>query len=50
MPCDLTALIDQVVISPFSPIWLFDLVKELIGKLGFDFEVRASGFLDQPFY
>lgn len=50
MPCDLTALIEQVVISPFSPNWFRDAVEETIKKFGFEFEVCASELLDQPFY
>jgi hypothetical protein len=50
MPCDLTALIEQVVISPFSPSWFLDVVRHSIGRFGFEFEVGTSELLDEPFY
>lgn len=50
LPCDLTALIEKVVISPFSPSWFLDIARESIRKFGFEFEVCTSELLDHPFY
>lgn len=48
--CDLNALIDEVIVSPFAPPWFSDIVSGVIQKFGYAFEWRASELMDEPFY
>lgn len=48
--CDLSALIDCVVISPFAPPWFRDVLRATIARFGYDFEVRTSELVEQPFF
>jgi hypothetical protein len=48
--CDLNALIEEVIISPFASVWFADVVSEVIGKFGYKLKVRSSELLDEPFY
>jgi len=48
--CDLNALIEKVIISPFASVWFADVVSEVIGKFGYNLKVRSSELLDEPFY
>ena len=50
LACDLNALIDKVIISPFAPAWFGEVVSDAISKFGFAFEVQKSELLDEPFY
>lgn len=50
LECDLSALIEGVIISPFAPPWLAEVVSRVISGLGYAFEVRQSELLDEPFY
>lgn len=48
--CDLGALIDAVVLSPFAPTWFEGVVAEVIGKFDFHFPTQRSELLEMPFY
>lgn len=50
LPCDLTVLIDEVVVSPFAAPWLAEVVSNVISKFGYAFGARPSELLDEPFY
>jgi hypothetical protein len=48
--CDLDALIEEAVVSPFAPSWFSGVVSGTIEKFGYTFKVRQSELLDEPFY
>jgi hypothetical protein len=48
--CDLSTLIETVVISPFAPRWAEEMVSNIVKLFGFNFEVRLSELLEEPFY
>lgn len=48
--CDLNALIDEVVISPFSQKWFGDVVKNIIKRMELSINCRQSELLEKPFY
>lgn len=50
MCCDLSALVQVVVVSPFAPPWCKDVVSNTIKQYGYELEVRQSELLDPPFY
>ena len=50
LTCDLMALINDVTISPFAPLWFPDVVSGAIEKFGYSFEVRQSELLEEPFF
>lgn len=45
---DLVKLVTKVVIAPFSPPWFEQLVRSVVSKYGFSFEVRRSRMEDAP--
>lgn len=48
LPVDLTVLIESVYISPTSPVWLVDAVRELLSRFGLpDVPVRRSELYDR---
>lgn len=47
---DLHALIEEVVVAPGSPEWLFRLIGNVAQKYGFDFTVRRSRLEEDPRY
>ncbi|WP_417233035.1 hypothetical protein [Brevundimonas sp.] len=48
--CDLAALIDVVVLSPFAPEWFQWVLSDVISKFGWSIPVVKSDLLDPPFY
>jgi hypothetical protein len=50
LACDLNALIEEVIISPFAPLWFVEVVSSVIDRFSYAFEVRQSELLDEPFY
>ena len=50
LTCDLMALINDVTISPFAPLWFPDVVSGAIEKFGYSFEVRQSELREEPFF
>ena len=50
LTCDLMALINDVTISPFAPLWFPDVVSGAIEKFGYAFEVHQSELLEEPFF
>lgn len=49
VPVRLGILIQRVVVSPYSPAWLLDVVRDLVGRFGLKAEVLASGMAGQPY-
>lgn len=47
---NLNELIENIYISPNSPLWLTNLVKEVINRYDYNFEVINSGLDDKPLY
>jgi hypothetical protein len=46
--CDLDALIERVIVSPFAPPWYLSTVEAIRDSFGFKFPVRRSILLDTP--
>lgn len=46
--CDLTTLIDHIVISPYAPSWYLDTIRSLRDRLGFQFEIKVSQLMTPP--
>ena len=47
---DLQTLIENVYVSPDSPLWLTNLIKETCTKFGYNFNVINSKLYDKPVY
>lgn len=45
----LDVLIERVVISPYAPVWLLDVVQRLVGRFGLKGEVSASRMAVLPY-
>jgi len=50
LPVDLNQLINKVYISPTAPQWFSELVKSVVNKYGFEFDVAQSSITDEPFF
>lgn len=48
--CDLNALVDEVVVSPFAPVWFSEVVRTLVLNMGLTSPIRQSELLEEPFY
>ena len=48
--CDLSQVVEKVVISPFMPPWFQPVLEDVIEKYGFSFQVTQSELLEQPFF
>ncbi|MEM8917928.1 MAG: hypothetical protein AAGE37_03630 [Pseudomonadota bacterium] len=46
--CNLEALIEKVVISPFAPPWYRSTIESLRDQLGLKFPIESSNLLDPP--
>jgi len=47
---DVERLIERIYIAPSAPGWFADLVRTLVQKYGYSFEVAQSRLGDQPVY
>lgn len=47
---NLNILIEKIYISPFSPSWFYELVKAVVKKYGFNYEVKQSNLKEDPLY
>jgi hypothetical protein len=47
---DIKTLIQKIHVAPNTPTWLFDLVKEVIAKYDYDFEVIQSQMDSDPMF
>lgn len=47
---DLSALLEQVVPSPFAPAWFPNLLASLVGRFGLKVPIEDSELLAQPFF
>lgn len=45
---DLSSIIEKVIVSPYSPNWLYGCIKNITCKYGYDFEVVNSTMADPP--
>jgi hypothetical protein len=50
IPCDVTILVQSVVVSPKAPDWLFALVQDLTSRYGYQIPVRRSRLVELPFF
>jgi hypothetical protein len=48
--CDLTELIEEVIISPFAPSWFGNVLNETLKRFEYKFQVRQSEISDEPFF
>ncbi len=48
--CDLTTLIQRVYIAPTVAPWLEELVRAVVRRYGFVFEVKKSSLREDPLY
>jgi hypothetical protein len=39
---DLNLLIDEIIIGPFSPSWLYEMIADLIRKYNIDKPIKKS--------
>lgn len=46
--CDLAALFDKVIVSPYAPSWFLPMIERLRDQLGLRFAVQNSTLLDLP--
>ena len=47
-PVDLSLLIQEVVVSPLSPVWFAELVKSVTDKYGLQANIKQSAFITPP--
>jgi hypothetical protein len=50
LTCDLDKLVSDVVISPFAPSWLLDVIADVVTKYEYSFDLKRSELLDEPFF
>lgn len=50
LACDLEKLISDVVISPFAPSWILDVVADIATKYEYSFDLKRSELLEEPFF
>lgn len=47
---ELSALVKEVVVSPFSPNWLELIVRDLLHRYDVRISTRTSDLLSEPFF
>jgi hypothetical protein len=47
---DIKELIEKIYVAPSAPLWLIDLIKNVISKYGYDFNIIQSKLYDAPIY
>ena len=45
---DTGSLINEVVVSPYSPAWVVDVVRSTVASLGLEVDVRGSALKRRP--
>ena len=50
VPVELNDLITAVYVSPTSPPWFYELVREVSGKYGLAKDIRQSSLADKPIW
>ena len=50
IPVDVKKLIEKIYVSPDSPLWYTNLVKDLTNKFGFDIQVVNSKINNNPIF
>ena len=50
VPCNLNELIEEVVLSPYSPEWFRSVVQETIDRFGYRLSLGQSEISETPFY
>lgn len=48
LSCDIGALVECIIVSPFAPAWYEGLIKRLSAKFGFSFPIQRSRLLSAP--
>jgi len=48
IPVDLNILVEQIVLSPTAPPWFENVVRSLVDKYGFGFQVERSALVRPP--
>ncbi|PZO03642.1 MAG: hypothetical protein DCF28_06980 [Alphaproteobacteria bacterium] len=46
--CDINALIERVIVSPFAPAWYVSTIETIRDKFGYSFPVQQSLLLEKP--
>lgn len=47
---DLKILVENIYVSPYSPKWFTDLIKDTCNKFGYNFNVKNSKLDDKPVF
>jgi len=47
---DVSTLIDKIYISPYAPVWFYDMLKDIISKYGINKEVFKSEMQAEPYF
>lgn len=50
VPIDMSVLIQSIIISPYAPNWLLNLVERILRRYNINFVVRESELLSEPFF
>jgi hypothetical protein len=50
IPCDLSILIEEVIISPSAPSWFTQLVNDVNEKYGIKVKAKPSELIQEPFF
>ncbi|MCU0909315.1 MAG: hypothetical protein MUF73_18230, partial [Rhodobacteraceae bacterium] len=50
LPCDISSLISEVVISPYASPWFREVVEKTTSSLGYSLAIKNSETLQAPFY
>jgi hypothetical protein len=50
LACDLETLISEVVISPFAPSWLLDVISDVLKRYEYSLDLKQSELLEEPFF
>lgn len=45
---DVSTLIDEVIVSPYAKDWITEILRSVVQKFGFNFQVSPSTLLDDP--
>jgi hypothetical protein len=46
--CDVDAMIERVIVSPFAPLWYAPMIERVRERLGYRFSVQMSKLLELP--
>lgn len=46
--CEVDAMVEKVIVSPFAPPWYLAMIEQLRERLGYNFPVQRSNLLEAP--